>query len=160
MKKWITSAIALSVLSSSLLLSQTANSQDAKMIEAALKYRQGAFSMIGWHMGPLGGMAKGKIDFDAATFASNAQAIADLAKYPENAFPEGSSSDSVETRAKPEIWADSAGFGEKLEAFKSASADLASVAAGASSLDDVKEAFGALGKSCKGCHDDYRHKKE
>jgi len=160
MKNQISSVVALSVLSVSLLASQSALSQDAKIIEAAVKYRQGAFSMIGWHIGPLGAMAKGEMEFDAATFASNAQAIADLAKYPENAFIDGSSSDDVETRAKPEIWSDAAGFGEKLEAFKSASAELASTAAGAASLDDVKGAFGALGKSCKGCHDDYRHKKE
>ncbi len=160
MKKWISCTTALSVLCVSLVASQSAQSQDAKMIEAAVKYRQGAFRMIGWHIGPLAAMAKGEMEFDAATFASNAQAIADLAKYPENAFPEGSSSDTVETRSKPEIWSDAAGFGEKLDAFKSASADLASAAAGAGSLDDVKGAFGALGKSCKGCHDDYRHKKE
>jgi len=159
MKKSLISSLTVAVMAG-LLASPVAQSQDAKMIESAVKYRQGAFSMIGWHIGPLGAMAKGKMDFDAAVFAANAQAIAELAKYPENAFPEGSSSDSVETRAKPEIWSDAAGFGEKLEAFKSASGELASVAAGASSFDDVKAAFGALGKSCKGCHDDYRHKKE
>lgn len=130
------------------------------MMEAAVKYRQGAFRMIGWHIGPLAAMAKGEMEFDAAVFASNAQTIADLAKYPEIGFVDGTSSDGMETRAKPEIWSDSEKFGEKLEAFKSASAELATAAAGASSLDDVKGAFGALGKSCKGCHDDYRHKKE
>jgi len=159
MKRTLLNGLSIAVVSG-LLISPIANSQDAKMIESAVKYRQGAFSMIGWHIGPLGAMAKGEMDFDAAVFAANAQAIADLAKYPENAFPEGSSSDSVETRAKPEIWSDADGFGEKLEALKTASSELATVSAGASSFDDVKAAFGALGKSCKGCHDDYRHKKE
>lgn len=137
-----------------------AQAQDMKMIESAVKYRQGAFRMIGWHIGPMGAMAKGKMDFDAGVFASNAAAIAEIAKYPMNGFIDGSSSDVLETRAKPEIWSDAEDFAEKMDALQTASAELASVAANASSMDDVKDAFGELGQACKGCHDDYRHKKE
>lgn len=57
--------------------------------------------------------------------------------------------------AKPEIWSDAAGFKQKEQAFQDGVAKL-SAAADSGDLAKVRAAFGAVGASCKACHDAYR----
>ena len=64
-------------------------------------------------------------------------------------------SDKGDTRAKPEIWSDTAKFktvGEKLHA----DAVKLLAAAKTGSLDSIKAAVGPVGGDCKSCHDDFR----
>lgn len=137
---------------------QIANAQKPTMAERASAYRLGAFRMIGWHLGPLGAMAKGEMPFDADKAKMNADAIAALARFPKNAFIDGSSSDDTNTRALPEIWLDRADFDAKMTAFEEAAQGLATAAAGGS-MDAIKPALGKLGSTCKECHKAYRAKK-
>ena len=56
------------------------------------------------------------------------------------------------TRAKPEVWSEKDKFAAAVA--KSQDDVLKLVAAGKSgSLDQIKAAVGAVGQSCKGCHD-------
>ncbi|CAA6825570.1 MAG: putative c'cytochrome [uncultured Thiotrichaceae bacterium] len=124
--------------------------------EDAIKYRQGAFTMIGHHFGPMAAMVKGKMEFDAEAFTKNAEAVAALSQFPIHGFIEGSY--EGETDAKKEIAENMDDFTEKMETFKIEAANLAKVAADGGDLAALKPAFGKVGQSCKACHTDYREK--
>lgn len=113
-------------------------------------YRQSYFALIGANAGPLFGMAQGKIDYDkeqAATHIGNLQALSSIDVT--SAFPAGS--DKGTTRAKPQIWSNTADFKNKFTAMQDAVNAL-------SSNDKGIENLGGLGQSCKSCHDDYKAK--
>ena len=61
----------------------------------------------------------------------------------------------VETTALPAIWTERAKFDEAAKALEEASAKLAASA----DMDAAKAGFGAVGKSCGGCHNTFRQKK-
>ena len=121
--------------------------------EDAIKYRKAAFTVMATHFGRVAGMAAGKIPFDAAAAASNAEIVAAVSKLPFAAFIEGTS--AGDTKAKPEIWSDRAKFDA---AANKAQEEIVKFAAAAKSgnLDAIKAATGATGKACKACHDDFR----
>ncbi|SIT07089.1 c-type cytochrome [Neptunomonas antarctica] len=149
MKKLLIVGMATAVLMGSTL---AAAATDA---EKAIEYRQGVFNTIKWNFGPMAGMVKGKIDFDAAEFARRADAVAALATMPGEGFIEGSG--VGDTGAKPAIWENKEKFDEGMDALAKNAAALA-VAAKSGDMDIIKPAFGQLGKTCKGCHDDFREK--
>ena len=122
-------------------------------IEDAIEYRQGVYNTIKWNFGPMAAMVKGKIDFDAAEFSRRADVVAVLAKLPREGFIDGS--DVGDTDAKPEIWENKDKFNEGMDALAKNAAALAD-AAKSGDMDVIKPAFGTLGKTCKGCHDDFR----
>jgi len=125
-------------------------------LKDAMEYRQSTFKMVGQHFGAMAAMVKGKVDYDADTFAKNAEAVAMLSQLSVNGFTtEGTHKKS---RAKKDIWENKADFAEKVKEFQTASATLAEVSK-SGDLDKAKAAFGDVGKTCKGCHTDYRSKK-
>ena len=125
--------------------------------EDAIKYRQAAYTVMASHFGRIGAMAAGRVPFDAKAAADNAVIVSDMAKLPFTAFAEGTDK-GLPHRAKPEIWKEAAKFkaaGEKMQA-EVAKLD---AAAKAGNLDAIKAAVGAVGSSCKACHDDFRAEK-
>lgn len=146
MKKVIIIGIAASVLMGSHLASATD-------VEDAIEYRQGVFKTIKWNFGPMAAMVKGKIDFDAAEFSRRADLVAVLSKMPGEGFIEGS--DMGDTDAKPEIWENKDKFDAGMDALAKNAAALAD-AAKSGDMSVIKPAFGELGKTCKGCHDNFR----
>jgi cytochrome c556 len=112
--------------------------------------RHMAMEQIGDAMKPLGAIAKKQAPFDAAVVKAKATTIADNLKTAQALFPTGSG--GGDSKARPEIWTDAAGFEKAMK-----DAHAAAVA-----LQAVKEeaafgpALGALGASCKACHDKYR----
>lgn len=125
--------------------------------EDVIKFRQSVYTVIGWHVRPLGAMVKGQMPFDQAEFLRNADIVADMSKIAPHAFPAGSDKGAT-TRAKPEIWSDAAGFKKVMDNFQAEAGKLAEVAKTATSVDQVRGQFGALGKACAACHDNYRSK--
>jgi cytochrome c556 len=136
----------------SIMLALPAAAQFAKP-EDAIKYRKASLSVMGTHFSRLGAMATGKAPYDAKAAAENADIAAAMSKLPWAAFTEGS--DKGETRAKPEIWKDSAKFKEAGDKMQAELAKLA-VAAKAGNVDALKTAFGPAASTCKGCHDNFR----
>jgi cytochrome c556 len=65
----------------------------------------------------------------------------------------------VKTRVKPELFTEREEVGRVARDFIEAANSLVDVAA-LGEPDDVKAAFGDLGKSCKACHDQFRKEKE
>jgi len=121
--------------------------------EDAIKYRKAAFTVMAAHFGRIGAMSAGKVPFDAAAAAANAEIVATMSKLPYSAFGEGTG--TGETRAKPEIWTNRAKFDAAAAKMQEEVTKL-NVAAKGGNFDAIKTAFGAAGQSCKGCHDDFR----
>lgn len=150
MKKLTLVSLAVSAAA----MSFTASAQFAKP-EDAIKYRKASFTVMGAHFGRLGAMAQGRVPFDAKVAADNADVVAHVAKLPWAAFGEGT--DSGETKAKPEIWKQSAKFKEAADKLQAESTKLVA-AAQAGKEDAFKAAFTATAGTCKSCHDDFRAK--
>jgi cytochrome c556 len=122
--------------------------------EAAIKYRQSAMAIQANHMGRLGAMVNGQVPFDAKAAADNIEIIALLnSRVQFAAFIDGS--DKGNTRAKPEIWTEKDKFAA---AVAKSQEDVVKLAAAGKTgnLDQIKAAVGAVGQSCKACHDAYQ----
>jgi cytochrome c556 len=121
--------------------------------EDAIKYRKATYTVMAAHFGRLGAMANGRAPYDAKAAAENADVVATLSKLPWAAFGEGT--DKGDTRAKPEIWKESAKFKEASDKMQADIAKL-NVAAKVGNVDALKAAFGPAAASCKACHDSFR----
>jgi cytochrome c556 len=126
----------------------------AESFEREIEYRQSVMEIFGWNMKAMGAMLKGKVPYDAASFARHAsdmQAATSLDLL--SGFPEDSN--EGETDALPDIWLDFNDFKQKYADLQAASKTLNTAAAG-SDQAQIKAAFGDLGKACKACHRAYK----
>jgi cytochrome c556 len=135
-----------------LTLAVPAQAQFAKP-DDAIKYRKASFNVMATHFGRLGAMANGRLPYDAKAAADNAELVTTMSKLPWAAFGEGT--DKGETRAKPEIWKESAKYKEAADKMQAEMAKL-NVAAKAGNVEALKAAFGPAAASCKTCHDNFR----
>jgi cytochrome c556 len=121
--------------------------------EDAIKYRKASFTLLASHFGRLGPMIQGKVPFDAKVVQDNIAIAAVVAPLPFAGFIDGT--DKGETKAKPEVWSKAADF--KTASTKMVDAmNALNAAAKTGDADKIKAAFGDTGKTCKGCHDDFR----
>ncbi len=128
-------------------------------LKNAIKARQGEMQLRAFNAGPLFAMSKGKIPYDAelaTKLAGNLKVLLDLDNG--RAWPAGSDIEAYpdDTTALPKIWATYPEIAEYGKKYGSAVNDLSAVAG--DGVDALKSELGALGKSCKGCHDDFRKK--
>lgn len=145
--------IALSVAALA-ALSLPAQAQFAKP-EDAVKYRQSAFALMGDHMGRIDGQLKsGSPDMKA--IQSSAALVDTLSRLPFEAFTPGSDLVSS-TRAKPEIWDNTAKF-KQLSDKMTAEVDKLSAVAKGADAKAIRAQLGTVAQACKACHDDYRMK--
>lgn len=133
-------------------LTLPAHAQFAKP-EDAVKYSKNSLFVMQQHWARLGAMATGRAPFDAKQAQDNMEVVSALAKLPWTAFGEGT--DKGDTRAKPEIWKESAKFKEAADKFQAEVAKV-NAAAKTGNLDNLKAAFGPAAASCKACHDNFR----
>ena len=147
----------IKVATGALLISLAAGSiADDSPFEAEIEARKAFMQVVKFNMGVLGGMARGKVDYDATAAETAAKNMHLLTQMNNTAmYPKGSDSKSLpdETTAKPEIWS-SAKIGEIHGQWAKASATLAETAG--KGLPELRANIGAVGKTCKGCHDDFR----
>jgi len=102
-------------------------------------------------------MAKGEAPYDAEAAKAAMKTINEVPDKFVKLFPDGSQ-EGGETEASPKIWENMEDFMAKANALKTASAEAMEAA------DKGQEAFkgavfGSVVKTCKGCHDAYRIKK-
>lgn len=121
--------------------------------EDAIKYRKATFTVMATHFSRLGAMANGRVPFDAKVAADSAALVDTMARLPWEAF--GPGTDKGDTRALPAIWTEQAKYKAASERLMTETAKL-SAAAKTGNLDAVKASFGAVGQSCKACHDAFR----
>jgi cytochrome c556 len=123
--------------------------------DTLVKQRQAAMTLIGKYWGPLGGMAQGKVPFDANTVQRNASYLDALDKMPWDGFQE--STKGVKSAALSAIWDKPGEFKQAQERLQSEVAKLVQVSKGGDEAA-VKAQLGAVGKSCGGCHESFREK--
>ena len=125
--------------------------------EKAIKARKAVMTLQSWYAGPLFQMAKGDMEYDAEAATAYAAALNTMASIKgDMMWPPGTDNGAYadKTRALPEIWSTWPEAGEKAQALSEASAALSEVAG--DGLGALRSKIGAVGKACKGCHDDFR----
>ena len=124
-----------------------------------IKARQGDMEIRSFSAGPLFGMAKGKIPYDAeqaAKLANNLKVLLQLDMGRAWAPGTGKDNYSDKTHALPEIWSTYPKIAEAGKTYKTAIDGLAAVAG--NGIDQLRSKIGDVGEACKGCHDDFREK--
>ena len=116
-----------------------------------VKYRRNQMEVIGGHMNSAAAILKSEVPYKA-DLAYHADGIAAAAPNVLPAFE--TKAMSSKSDALPEIWDKWAEFEKAAKTFETASADFSKAAAGGE-MAAVGAALGELGKSCKGCHDDF-----
>lgn len=151
MKKIVTGSL-LAVLG----LSMTCLAQAQVKPDTLVKQRQAAMTLQGKYFGPLGGMAQGKVPYDANVVARNAGYLEALSKMPWDGF--APSTKDVKSAALPAVFTDTAKFKEAQDKMQAEVTKLVSVSKGGDEAA-VKAQLGAVGKSCGGCHETFREKR-
>lgn len=123
--------------------------------DVLVKQRQAAMTLMGKYFGPVAGMASGKVPYNADVVARNATYLENLSQMPWDGFHE--STKGEKSRALPETYSQKAKFDEIAERMQAEIAKLGA-AARAKNEAGVKQAFGAVGKTCGACHDGFRAK--
>ena len=123
--------------------------------EDAIKYRKAAFTVMSTHFGRIGAMVQGRIPYDGAAAALNADIVKEVSVLPFGGFVDGTSG-TEKGQPKAIVWTDRAKFDAAAKKMQDEVAKLA-VAAKANSLDTLKAAFGSAAGTCKSCHDEFRN---
>ncbi|EWY40199.1 cytochrome C [Skermanella stibiiresistens SB22] len=141
----------LATLAGALLIGTAALSGGVNASDDPLKTRKEGFEANKKAMGAIKKIFEDGADLGG--IAAPAQAMADFAKRVPALFPPGS--DKGETKAKPAIWTNNADFTAKAGAFEAETAKLVQLV-GSGDKSAVQKQFGAVGGTCKACHDSYR----
>ena len=142
------SRIALAL--AALLITPVASADDNKSI---IKHREAIMEGIAGHFSAAYVTLKGMDDFKANR-QFHAESLARLAKIAPQTFPKGSGDGKTEALAA--VWEKPEAFKEAMDTFITRADEFA-----IASTQDEKSfgaAANALGKSCKGCHDDFKSK--
>ncbi len=149
--------ISAAWLAAALLTAGAASAQDdAKADEGAIKYRQSLMESVGGDMASIGNILKYGLPL-TGNIVVHAEGLASHARLVGSAFERKVT--AGRTDAQPAIWEKSDAFKEKAKAFETETAKLVEVAkSGDPAALGVQ--LKATGKSCGGCHDDFRKPKE
>ncbi|MCC5971889.1 MAG: cytochrome c [Pararhodobacter sp.] len=130
--------------------------QAALANEAAIGARKAQFQLFAFNLGVLGGMAQGRVEYDADMAQTAADHLYHLTRHYNPAlWPEGSdNANAADTRALPAIWDDLEAFAERYAALQSG-AEAMQAAAG-TDLASLQGALGGVGGACAACHDNFR----
>ena len=148
MKKPVLLALALALGTSSLAYSQSATMKPDDIIAA----RQAGYDlMAGTLIGMKAAMDAGQ---DVKPLVDSSKAIASWGRAIPALFPDGTQT-GHNTKARPEIWSDRAGF-DKASASLVAAADKLSQLAEANDKAGFATQYAALTQTCGACHRSYR----
>jgi len=123
--------------------------------EVLVKQRQAAMTLQGKYFGPMAGMAQGKVPYNADTVAFNTAMLDALSRMPWDGFAE--STKGEKSAALPAVWSEPAKVKQAIDNFQSAVQALVKVSRGGDEASQ-KAAIAAVGKTCGGCHQDFRQK--
>lgn len=125
--------------------------------QQSIEARQKSFKAMGKAMKEAGDSLKTGTP-DPAIMKASATLVAGNAGQIEKWFPVGTATGgAIKTAAKPDIWSDKAGFAKAAADF-SIGAKAFDMAARGKDTAAMAKAMGALGGTCKGCHDKFRLK--
>jgi len=130
-------------------------------MDNAVSARKSVMQLRGFYLGMLGGMAKGKIAYDAKKAAGAANSLAALEQLDGSSmWLPGSGNDKLgdKTRALPTIWSTWPAIGKNSKALKAAVANMANMAG--TDLAGLRGSIGGVGKACGSCHKAFRAEKK
>jgi len=123
--------------------------------EVLVKQRQAAMTLQGKYFGPMSAMAQDKIPFRADVVAYNASLLDALSRMPWDGFD--ANTKDVKSAALPAVFTDTAKFKQAQDNLQSAVGKLVATSKGGDTAA-TKAAIGAVGKTCGGCHENFRQK--
>lgn len=153
MKKMLISLVLVATLVTPLVYAKEASSE--KQANTAVDFRKAVLQLVRSNMGPLGGMAKGQIDYDSDVIKTNALRIQQLSLMMGDYFELDTRKFPVKTNALDIIWEEMDDFKSKTQDLVDAATNLQKVAL-AKDEDNYRKAIGALGATCKACHDKFK----
>ena len=154
LKTLLAPALALGVFAAAIAPVQA---QQAPKPEQLIKWRQSAYQVIAWNSGRIKASVEGTYNKDEVIKAANT--IAAIANSGLGAlYAPGTETGKGwhDTTVKPALFTDGAKAGAAAAAFNKEANELAKVALTGDAAA-VKTQYGALTKTCKGCHDDFRN---
>lgn len=143
------------VLLSSLFTFSAMAQMSAEDAEKAAEARHAVFELLSFSNGPLGNMARRRMDFDKDQAIQSAERVAMLAALIPDLFVADTRGSGIESRASDLIW-------DNKDEFDNLANDLI---AGANAAIDilnsqgeagVRQAIGQIGPKCGACHDRFR----
>ena len=144
--------VGLVVVTNSVLAEPAKSLKHAKQV---VELRESLYQLLGSNMAPLGAMAKGKIPLNGDAVEKYATRIHQLSLMMPDYLRTDTSKFKVKTEALPKIWQQNDKFKQAMERLTKASANLQLVAK-SSDKNVIKKAITDVGKSCGGCHDDFK----
>lgn len=126
-----------------------------KQAKSAVEYRQSLFELVKSNIGPLGAMAKGKAPIDEAVIAKNALRLEQLGLMISDYFVADTRNNKVSNKSSDAIWENQADFNNKAANLVKASKALQVIVANKDTAN-YRKGIGAVGATCKACHDDYK----
>jgi cytochrome c556 len=153
--KRTTRVLAMACTSSLLALGAGSASAQATFAkpEDAIKYRQSALTVMANHFGRLAPVVREQAPFDAAAVQKETALLVQLAALPWDGFAPGTEGG----KARDDVWKDTPKFQQAAANLQTAMGKL-NDAAKTGELAQVKAAYGAVGQSCKACHDSFRNR--
>ena len=118
--------------------------------------RQSLMRLFTHNMAMLGGMARGKIEYDAELAQKAADSIVALTRVDQSRmWPEGTDNFEIDgTRALPELWENLPDLVERNMKLQEAAVTFAQSAG--NGLEEMRGSIGALVGVCGACHKQYR----
>jgi len=124
--------------------------------EDEIRYRQSVMNVAGRAFTPMIQMAQDKIPYNREVVAKNTQVLQTVIGLHWDAFGPGTER-GAPTKADLKIWSEPDKFKTSAEKAQEAVGKLGQTVR-TGDEKEVKAALGGVGKTCKGCHDDYRLK--
>lgn len=122
--------------------------------EKAIKARQASYYLMGAQMARINATMKGDLPMDKPSLQTSAETLELLGRLVADNFPPGSEQ-GAPTKAKPELWKETAKFRQLQQASQTEAAKLKAAVSGGD-VEIIKVAYGATTKSCKACHDAFK----
>jgi len=126
--------------------------------EILIKQRQAVMTLQGKYFGPMGGMAQGKVPYNADVVRRNAGFLDNLSRMPWDGFdPSTKDVKDIKTAALPAIWSEPDKFRQAADRLQAETAKLYEASRGGDE-SAVKNQIAAVGKACGACHENFRQK--
>lgn len=151
MKKSILAAGLAAALGTAIATSALAQAKP----DVLVKQRQAAMTLQGKYFGPMAAMAQGKAPYNAATVQRNAGFLDNLSRMAWDGFDP--STRDEKSRALAAAFDNAAKFKDAAARLESEASKLVTISRSGDEAA-VKAQIGAVGKTCGGCHDDFRSK--
>jgi cytochrome c556 len=123
--------------------------------QTAVSFREALMTVINGTAGPLMGMQRGRVPYNAELVAKNAADLTTLAGMIPDAFARDTSSATVKTMALPVVWQNHDEFLMTAGKLKT-QLEALDMAVKGGSQDDVKTAIMNVGAVCGQCHMKFR----